>query len=139
MSSPKSGRGELREKTEAVRRRPAADVLREMESLARLDRASMTAPVPRAPRPPGWFFIVRRPPLPPPPPPINPYIPDTPDRARRIQAAAISTRARQEVEEYIRPLMEEADAAAAAPRKASPPRDAEDFYDLARWSRRRWL
>ena len=124
---------------EGVRRRPAAEVVEEMAVLARQDRASMTAPVPRAPRPPGRFFVVRRPPLPPPPPPINPYIPDTPDRARRVQAAAISARARQEVEEYLRPLMEEAEAAAAAPREASPPRDADDVYDLARWSRRRWL
>ena len=118
----------------SVSRRPAAEVVEEMAVLAREDRKAMTAPVPPEPRPPGRFYITRRPPLPS-PPPINP----TPDRARWTQAAAVSARARQEVESYIRPLIEEADAAAAAPRDPSPPCDAEDVYDLARWARRRWL
>ena len=121
-----------------VARRPVADVVEEMEVLAREDRRALTAPIPPAPRPPGRFYITQRPPLPS-PPPINPYVPDTPDRARLLRAAAISARARQEVNDVIRPLMEEADAAAAAPREASPPRDAKDYFDLARWSRRRWL
>ena len=122
----------------SVARRPAAEVVEEMAVLAREDRKAMTTPVPPEPRPPGRFYVTRRPPLPS-PPPINPHVPDTPDRARWKQAAAVSARARQEVAAYIRPLIEEADAAAAAPRDPSPPRDAEDVYDLARWARRRWL
>ena len=107
----------------------------EMEVLAREDRRKISTPIPPAPRPPGRFYVTRRPPLPP-PPPINPYVPGTPDRAVILRAAAISARAHQEAEAY---LLAEADAAAAAPREASPPRDAEDFFDLARWNRRRWL
>ena len=121
-----------------VARRPAAEVVEEMEVLAREDRRALAAPIPLAPRPPGRFYVTRRPPLPS-PPPINPYVPDTPDRARLLRAAAISARARQDIDDVVRPLLEEADAAAAAPKKASPPRDAEDHYDLARWARRRWL
>ena len=105
-----------------------------MGVLARLDRAKIVTPIPPAPRPPGRFYIVRRPPLP--RLPINPYGPPSPERAQRVQAAAMLTRARQEAEAY---LMEEANAAAARPRTPSPPRAADDYFDLARWNRRRWL
>ena len=94
--------------SERLFRRPAAEVVEEMGDLARRDRARMTTPVPRAPRPPGRFYIVRHPPLPQ-PPRINLCLPDEPDGARYVQAAAISTRARQEVKDYLRPLLEEAD------------------------------
>ena len=119
----------------SVARRPVAEVLEEMEVLAREDRRTVSTPIPPAPRPPGRFYVTRRPPLPP-PPPINPYAPDTPDRALVIRAAAVSARAHQEAEAWI---LAEADAAAAVPREASPPRAANDHYDLAKWSRRRWL
>ena len=122
-----------------VARRPAAEVLKEMEDLARRDRASMSTPVPQAHRPPGRFYIARRPPLPS-PPPINPYIPDIPDSVRRVQAAAMSARAQRDIDEFLRPLMEEAASTAAAPRDVSPPRAEDDVFDLARWNRRysRW-
>ena len=125
---------------EGVARRPAAEVEEEMGDLARRDRAAMTTPTPQAPRPPGQFFIARRPPLPSPPKPINPYIPDAPDAVRRVRAAAVSARARKENEDFLRPLLEEAASTAAAPREPSPPRSDDDVYDLARWSRRysRW-
>ena len=122
-----------------VARRPAAEVLKEMEDLARRDRASMSTPVPQAPRPPGRFYIARRPPLPS-PPPINPYIPDVPDSVRRVQAAAISARAQRDIDDFLQPLMEEAASAAAALRDVSPPRKEDNVFDLARWNRRysRW-
>ena len=136
MLSPKKNE-DVRRKVRlgGVARRPAADVEKEMGELARRDRINITTPIPRPPRAPGRFFIVQRPPLP--SPPINPFIPDVPDTARRVQAAAISARAREDIERYLRPLLEEAASAAAAPREKSPPRDAEDFFDLARWNRRR--
>ena len=120
--------------------RPAVEVEEEMGELARRDRVILSTPFPRSPRSPGRFFIAQRPPLPPPPKPINPYVPDVPDAVRRVRAAAISARARKETEAYLRPLLEEAASAAAAPREVSPPRKEDDVFDLARWSRRysRW-
>ena len=118
-----------------VARRPTAEVLEEMEVLAREDRKKLSTPIPPAPRPPGRFSITRRPPLPT-PERINPYIPDSPDRARIAQAAAVSARAHSELEAH---LLAEANAAAAVPREASPPRADDEFYDLAKWARRRWL
>ena len=123
-------------------RRPAADVEEEMGELARCDRVNIASPIPRPPRAPGRFFIVQRPPLPS-PPPINPYVPDVldvPDTVRRVQAAAMSARAREDIDQYLRPLLEEAALAAAAPREDSPPRREDDVFDLAKWSRRysRW-
>ena len=120
----------------SIARRPSAEVVEKMGVLARQDRAKMSTPFPPAPRPPGRFFVVRRPPLPRQPPVINPYAPPLPDRARIARAAAISARAHKESEAY---LLTEADAAAAVPREPSPPRAEDDYFDLARWSRRRWL
>ena len=120
----------------SVIRRPAAEVLEEMEVLAREDRRKISTPIPPAPRPPGRFWITRRPPLPPRPPPINPYIPPSPDRAEVARVAAVRARAHEESEAY---LLAKADAAAAVPREPSPPRAEDDHYDLAKWSRRRWL
>ena len=124
----------------SVARRPAAEVEEEMGSLARRDRAVIATPIPPSPRPPGRFFIARRPPLPSPPKPINPYVPDAPDAVRHVRAAAVSARARKENEDFLRPLLKEAASAAAAPRETSPPRSEDDVYDLARWGRRysRW-
>ena len=143
MSAPKKEEGAKSKERGAkkvwvgsVARRPVEGVLDEMEVLAHEDRRRITTPIPPAPRPPGRFYVTRRPPLPPRPPPINPYVPDSPDRAAIVRAAAVRVRAHQEAEAY---LLAEADAAAAAPRKKTPPCDAEDFFDLARWNRRRWL
>ena len=96
----------------------------------------MSTPPPPAPRPPGRFFIVQGPPLPRQPTVINPYIPPSPEKYQRVEAAAIRARAHEEAEAF---LLAEADREAARPRSPSPPRDPEDYYDLARWSRRRWL
>ena len=120
----------------SVYRRPAAEVVEEMEVLARAERRRMTTPIPPAPRPPGRFWIERRPPLPPRHPPINPYSPPSPDRAEIARVAAMRARAHEESEAH---LLAEATELAARPREPSPPRADDDFYDLARWSRRRWL
>ena len=117
-----------------VARRPAAEVLEEMEVLACEDRRKLATTIPPAPRPPARFYVTRGPPLPT-PEKINPYVPASPDRARIARAAAISARAHLESEAY---LLAKADAAAAVPRETSPPRAEDDFYDLAKWVRRRW-
>ena len=137
MSAPEKEQGARGEpRGGSVARRPSAEVLIEMEVLARQDREKLSTPIPPAPRPPGRFFVIRRPPLPRQPPVLNPYVPPSPDRARIARAAAISARAHEESEAF---LLAEADAAAAVPREPSPPRADDDYYDLARWSRRRWL
>ena len=123
-----------------VVRRPKAEILEEMAALARQDKARMTAPIAPAPRPPGRFWIDRRPP---PRPPINPVIPDSPERPLDVRVAAVRAQAQQEErraslerEEWLRAWAYEH---AARPRSPSPPRDAEDYYDLAKWNRQRWV
>ena len=135
MSAPEEEPRE-RHQVGSVRRRPSAEIVAEMSALAREDRAKMSTPFPPAPLPPGRFFIVRRPPLPRLPPVINPYVPPSPERAQRVEAAAIRARALEEAEAF---LLAEADRDAARPRCPSPPRDPEDHFDLAKWNRRRWL
>ena len=121
----------------SVHRRPSAEVVAEMKVLAQAERERMTTPLPPAPRPSGrGFSIIRRPPLPRQPEVLNPYVLPSPDRRQRAEAAAIRARALKEVEAFY---LAEADKEAAMPRHPSPPRDAEDFFDLAKWNRRRWL
>ena len=135
MSQPGKEQGAReRPRGKGVDRRPSAEVVAEMEVLARQDRAKIGAPIPPAPRPPGRFFVTRRPPLPRQPPCINPYVPPSPDRARIARAAAISAREHEASEAY---LLAEADA--APPREPSPPRADDNYFDLARWARRRWV
>ena len=127
----------------SVVRRPTAEVLEEMAALARQDRAKLGTPIPPAPRPQtGRFSIVRRPPLPR-LPPINPFVPVSPERPLDVRVAAARAQARREEEkaesereEWLRAWAYEN---AARPRTPSPPRDAEDHYDLARWNRQRWI
>ena len=119
-----------------VARRPVADVLEEMGTLAREDRRKISTPIPQAPRQPGRFYVTRRPPLPPQRAPINPYVPDSPDRAAIARAAAVRASTLQEIEDFY---LAEAAADAAAPRETTPPRDADDVFDLAKWNRRRWI
>ena len=121
-----------RKTSEQVVRRPAAEVVTEMSELARQDRARMTAPTPPAPRPPGRFWICRRPPL---PPPINPRPPASPERQRGVRVAAVSAQEADEREGWLLKLAEEE---AGRPRTPSPPRRDDDHYDLARWNRNRW-
>ena len=144
MSSPK--KAEVRRGAVlvgGVTVRPASDREEEFIRACRDDRIKLSTPIPRpASGTPHKFWIGRGPPIPAPPQrrPINPIALDIPDDARRIQAAAISARARDANKRYLRPLLEEAASAAAAPREQSPPRADDDHYDLARWSRRysRW-
>ena len=123
----------------SVCRRPTAEILEEMAALARQDRAKLSTPFPPAPRPQTSFSIVRRPPL---PRPINPFIPAPPERPLDARVAAARARslreeekADSEREEWLRAW---AFDNAARPRTPSPPRDAEDYYDLARFNRQRW-
>ena len=134
MSSPNPNMG-ARRGPDIVVRRPAAEVVAEMAALAREDKAKMSTPVPPAPRPMGRFSIIRRPPLPRQPPVLNPYVPPPPESYQRVVAAAVRASALEEVEKFY---LAEADREAARPRSPSPPRDPEDHYDLAKWSRRRW-
>ena len=111
-----------------------------MAALARQDRAKLSTPFPPAPRPQtASFSIVRRPPL---PRPINPFIPAPPERPLDARVAAARARslreeekADSEREEWLRAW---AFDNAARPRTPSPPRDAEDYYDLAKFGRQRW-
>ena len=125
----------------SVARRPAEEIAEELEDLCRHDWRVVSRPIPRpASGSPHRFWVDQGPPLPTPPPrraPINPVVPDT---ERRVQAAAISARAREATERYLRPLLEEAASASAAPRQKSLPRKKDDHYDLAKWGRRhsRW-
>ena len=120
---------------------PASDREEELASACRDDRRKISTPIPRPTSgTPHRFWVSHGPKLPTPPPrrePINPVIPDA---VQSVRAAAISARAREETEEYLRPLLEEAASAAAAPKQRSPPREADDHYDLAKWGRRlsRW-
>ena len=116
----------------SVVRRPSAEVVEEMAALAVRDKQRMTAPIPPAPQNPGRFRYSRLPPLPH-RRPINPVPPASPEREVRV--AAILTRGRDEREAF---LMEEAEKLARRPRSPTPPRRADDHYDLAKWSRQRW-
>ena len=118
----------------SVVRRPSAEVVEEMAALARQDKAQMATPIPPMPRPPGRFWISQGPPLPR-RPPINPVAPASPERTREIRVAAISGCGHDERETF---LLEEAEWLARRPRTPTPPRRADDHYDLARWSRQRW-
>ena len=135
-----SSRRSNAEGLDQVVRRPKAEVLEEMAALASLDKARMTAPIAPAPRPPGRFWIDRRPP---PRPPINPFIPVSPERPLDASVAAVRAQARKEEEKASLEREEELRAwayeHAARPRTPSPPREAEDHYDLARWNRQRWI
>ena len=138
MSAPKKEEARGKVVVGCVARRPSAEVVEEMSALAVQDRVKLSTPIPPARRPQGKFSIIRRPPLPR-HPPINPVAPPSPERAetrlRRAEAAAMSRRAHEEAETYLLSL---ADEHAARPRCPTPPRDSEDFYDLAKWNRWRW-
>ena len=142
MSSPKR-EGKAKVFVGSVVRRPKQEILEEMAALARQDREKLGTPIPPAPRPQtGRFSIIRRPPLPR-PPPINPVTPDSPELPLDVRAAAVRAQARQEErkaslerEEWLRAWAYEH---AARPRPPTPPRDAEDFYDLAKFNVQRWI
>ena len=117
----------------SVVRRPCAEIVEEMAALAVREKQRMTAPTPPTPQFPGRFQYSRRRarPL---RRPINPVPPASPERVFRV--AAVTTRDHDEREKY---LLEEAEELARRPRTPTPPRRADDHYDLARWSRQRWI
>ena len=63
--------------------------------------------------------------------PINPIPPPSPEE---VVAAAVKRRELMEGEAYI---LEEAERRASRPRTPTPPRAADDHYDLAKWAFRR--
>ena len=124
-----------------VKVRPASDQEEDFAAACRDDRRKLSTPIPRPKS--GTlhrFWVEQGPKLPTPPPRREPINPAIPNGERLVRAAAISARAREETEAYLRPLLEEAALAAAAPRGISPPREEDDLFDLARWSGRysRW-
>ena len=118
-----------------VVRRPAKEVVEEMAAIAAQDRARMVAqatPAPTLTISLGRFSQLR--------PlrhrarkPINPVPPPSPEEAR---VAAIRRVEMEAAEAY---LIEEGRRLANRPRTPTPPRRADDHYDLARWSSRRGL
>ena len=124
--------------------RPASDREEEFAAACREDRRKLSTPFPRPTSgTPPRFWVEQGPKLPTPPPrrmPINPVVPDN---GRTIQAAAVSARALQEQrkasQEREEWLLAEADKHAARPRTPSPPRDPEDWFDLAKWNQQRWM
>ena len=122
-----------------VAARPASDREAEFFEACRSDRRKLSTPIPRpASGTPHRFWVGQGPSLPTPPPRREPINPAPSDDERRVQAAAMSARVREETEKLLRPLLEA--SSAAAPRGESPPRDPDDHYDLAKWGRRltRW-
>ena len=117
----------------SVARRPSVEVVEEMAALARQEKARMTAPVPPTPQIPGRFEFSRRRPVPH-RRPINPVPPTSPEREFRV--TAVTKRDHDAREAY---LLEEAEKLARRPRTPTPPRQANDYYDLARWSQQRWI
>ena len=129
-----------------VVRRRNDEVVKEMASIARDDRARMsaqaeeaaefsrrevarmTAQTPSTPLYPGRFRGGRRRCL---RQPINPVPPPSPEEA---QVAAVRRREFEEGEAY---LLERARRSADRPRTPTPPRKDDDHYDLARWAFRR--
>ena len=115
-----------------VARRPNVEVVTEMAAIARHEKARMTAPVPPTPEFPGRFLYSRRRPLPH-RKPINPVPQASPEQ---IRVAAVRQHDHAVREAY---LLKEAETLARRPRTPTPPRRADDHYDLAKWSRQRWI
>ena len=117
----------------AVVRRREDDVVAEMAEIAVEERKRMAAQAAQAlPKPfrlarVEWSRLrpvrMRK--------PINPIPPPSPEE---VVAAAVKRRELMEGEAYI---LEEADRQASRPRSPTPPRAADDHYDLAKWAFRR--
>ena len=112
----------------SVVRRPSSEVVKEMAALAVVERERMTAPTPPTPQFPGRFAYSQRRPR-----PLHRAINPAPPEFR--VAAVRNTRDRDERERY---LLEAAERLARRPRTPTPPRQPDDYFDLARWSIRRW-
>ena len=116
----------------SVARRQSGDVVREMAEIAKFEKARMTAQAPPTPAYPGRFAYSQRRPTPH-RKQINPAPPPSPEQVR---VAAVRQREDAAREAY---LLEEAGRLARRPRTPTPPRRSDDHYDLAKWSRRRWI
>ena len=114
----------------SVARRPNSEVVVEMAAIAVEERRRMTTPAPPTPVYPGRFMYSHRRPR----PLHRPLNPAPPEHA--FQVAAVRTS--WDRDERERFLLEAAEEAARRPRTPTPPRQPDDFYDLARWSVRRW-
>ena len=115
----------------SVARRPTSEVVEEMAALAAVERARMTAPQPPTPEFPGRFEYSQRRPR-----PLRRGINPAPQVFR--VASIRDARDSRDHEERERYLLEEAERIARRPRTPTPPRRDDNFYDLARWSVRRW-
>ena len=113
-----------------VVRRRNEEVVAEMAEIAKHERARMFAQAPPAPPYYGRFAYSERRPVRH-QKPINPVPPPSPEEAR---VAAVR---RREFEEGEAHLLDEARRLANRPRTPTPPRKADDHYDLARWAFRR--
>ena len=115
-----------------VTRRPE-EVVAEMAEIARSDRARMVALASPAPTPIITLgrYSQRRPVRHRARRPINPVPPPSPEEAR---VAAIRRVEMEAAEAY---LIEEGRRLVDRPRTPTPPRKADDPFDLARWSFRR--
>ena len=114
----------------SVRRRQSADVVKEMAEIAKGDIARMVADAAPTPTPtpgPGRYSQRR---------PIKYRRPINPAPPEPLQVAAVKTSWENDARE--RYLLEEAEKAARRPRTPTPPRQPDDYYDLARWSVVRW-
>ena len=116
----------------SVVRRRAEDVVEEMAAIAEVERARMFAPPPPTPTYAGGFAFSLRRPIPH-RKVINPVPPPSPEE---VKIAAVRRREFEEGEAY---LLEKARRLASRPRSPTPPRMADDHYDLARWAFRRGL
>ena len=136
-SSPFRGAMSAREEKRVVVlgtvvRRQSEEVVEEMAEIAGYERARMTAQAPPTPPYPGRFrYSQRRPTRH--HKPINPAPPPDPEQVR---VAAIRQVEAAEREAH---LLEEADRLIRRPRTPTPPRRVDDHYDLAKWSRQRWV
>ena len=119
----------------SVAKRPAAEVRAELARACQQDRETISTPIPRpASGCPIKFFIVQRPPLPTPPPRYAPADPWISSAVRREEAAKRSAAIEEHTEAVIAPLRRAA-GVSAAPRPASPEREWDDHYNLAKWNR----
>ena len=112
----------------SIVRRSSSEVVEEMAALAVAEKERMTAPPPPKPIYLGRFMYSQRRPR-----PLRRAINPAPPA---FQVAAVgATRDRDAREDY---LLQEAAELACRPRTPTPPREQDDYYDLARWSIRRW-
>ena len=100
----------------------------EADELAREEKARMTAQAPPTPLYPGRYRESQRPRR------LRHQINPAPPQPEVVRVAAIRAAAEEEAL-----LIEATDRLVRRPRAPTPPRRSDDHYDLAKWSRQRWL